>query len=88
VKGLNMTLKLPGFRYRSARALHHERAAPVPNLMELGLPAPYRVEQLIHFPLAAHDDGPDALAGTSALLLKGTRELKYWCRGGGEHICL
>ena len=28
-------------------------------------------EQLIHFPLAAHDDGPDALAGVIALLLKG-----------------
>jgi len=24
---------------------------------------PLLIEQLIHFPLAAHDDGPDALAG-------------------------
>ena len=28
-------------------------------------------EQLIHFPIPAHDDGPDAPAGVIALLLKG-----------------
>jgi hypothetical protein len=27
-------------------------------------------EQLVHFPLAAHDDGPDALAGVVQLILK------------------
>ena len=30
---------------------------------------PELVEQLIHYPLAAHDDGPDALAGAIALIL-------------------
>ena len=30
---------------------------------------PELIEQLIHFPLAAHDDGPDALAGVVSLLL-------------------
>ncbi len=30
---------------------------------------PELIEQLIHFPLAAHDDGPDALAGAVSLLL-------------------
>jgi predicted phage terminase large subunit-like protein len=29
---------------------------------------PELIEQLIHFPLAAHDDGPDALAGAIALI--------------------
>ena len=27
------------------------------------------MEQLIHYPLAAHDDGPDALAGAIAMIL-------------------
>ncbi|MGC9443654.1 MAG: hypothetical protein ACP5E9_01775 [Candidatus Methanospirareceae archaeon] len=27
------------------------------------------MEQLIHYPLAAHDDGPDALAGAISLIL-------------------
>jgi hypothetical protein len=48
----------------------NERAASIPTNMEPGLPAPYRVEQLLHYPLAAHDDGPDALAGTVQLILK------------------
>jgi predicted phage terminase large subunit-like protein len=30
---------------------------------------PELVEQLIHFPLAAHDDGPDALAGVISMIL-------------------
>lgn len=30
---------------------------------------PKLIEQLIHFPLASHDDGPDALAGVISLLL-------------------
>ena len=30
---------------------------------------PELVEQLIHYPLAAHDDGPDALAGAISLIL-------------------
>ena len=30
---------------------------------------PVLIEQLVHFPLAAHDDGPDALAGVVSLLL-------------------
>jgi|GEM_PF-4839841 len=30
---------------------------------------PELVEQLIHYSLAAHDDGPDALAGAIALIL-------------------
>jgi predicted phage terminase large subunit-like protein len=29
---------------------------------------PELIEQLIHFPLASHDDGPDALAGVIALI--------------------
>ena len=29
---------------------------------------PELIEQLVHFPLAAHDDGPDALAGVIALI--------------------
>ena len=29
---------------------------------------PELIEQLVHFPLAAHDDGPDALAGAIALI--------------------
>jgi len=33
-------------------------------------------EQLLHFPLAAHDDGPNALAGVIALLLKGQARAK------------
>jgi hypothetical protein len=31
---------------------------------------PELLEQLIHFPLAAHDDGPDALAGAVALIIE------------------
>ena len=31
------------------------------------------IEQLIHFPLAAHDDGPDALAGAVSLLLAASK---------------
>jgi predicted phage terminase large subunit-like protein len=31
---------------------------------------PLLIEQLVHFPLAAHDDGPDALAGVVQLILK------------------
>ena len=30
---------------------------------------PVLIEQLVHFPLASHDDGPDALAGAVSLLL-------------------
>ena len=30
---------------------------------------PELVEQLIHYPLAAHDDGPDALAGAISMIL-------------------
>ena len=48
----------------------NERAAAIYYLLEPGLSAPYRVEQLVHFPLAAHDDGPDALAGVVQLILK------------------
>jgi len=33
---------------------------------------PELLEQLIHFPLAAHDDGPDALAGAVALITEYT----------------
>ena len=32
---------------------------------------PLLIEQLIHFPLAAHDDGPDALAGAVQLITQG-----------------
>jgi hypothetical protein len=32
---------------------------------------PLLIEQLVHFPLAAHDDGPDALAGVIALITQG-----------------
>jgi predicted phage terminase large subunit-like protein len=38
--------------------------------------APYRVEQLVHFPLAAHDDGPDALVGTVQLITQGQNSTK------------
>ena len=31
---------------------------------------PILIEQLVHFPLAAHDDGPDALAGAISLIIK------------------
>jgi predicted phage terminase large subunit-like protein len=31
---------------------------------------PLLIEQLIHFPLADHDDGPDALAGAISLIIK------------------
>lgn len=31
---------------------------------------PVLIEQLVHFPLAAHDDGPDALAGAISLIIK------------------
>ncbi|MGB7531558.1 MAG: hypothetical protein WA977_01080 [Halobacteriota archaeon] len=34
---------------------------------------PELIEQLIHFPLAAHDDGPDALAGAVSLLLTASK---------------
>lgn len=34
---------------------------------------PELIEQLIHFPLAAHDDGPDALAGAVSLLLAASK---------------
>ncbi len=34
---------------------------------------PVLIEQLIHFPLAAHDDGPDALAGVVPLLLAASK---------------
>ena len=34
---------------------------------------PVLIEQLIHFPLAAHDDGPDALAGAVSLLLAASK---------------
>jgi predicted phage terminase large subunit-like protein len=33
---------------------------------------PELIEQLVHFPLAAHDDGPDALAGAIALITEYT----------------
>jgi predicted phage terminase large subunit-like protein len=33
---------------------------------------PELIEQLIHFPLAAHDDGPDALAGAIELITEYT----------------
>jgi phage terminase large subunit-like protein len=33
-------------------------------------------EQLVHFPLAAHDDGPDALAGTIALITQEQNTIK------------
>ncbi len=31
---------------------------------------PELIEQLVHFPLASHDDGPDALAGAVALIIE------------------
>ena len=34
---------------------------------------PELIEQLIHFPLAAHDDGPDALVGAVSLLLAASK---------------
>jgi predicted phage terminase large subunit-like protein len=34
---------------------------------------PELIEQLIHFPLASHDDGPDALAGAIALIQEYTK---------------
>ena len=34
---------------------------------------PELIEQLIHFPLAAHDDCPDALAGVVSLLLAASK---------------
>jgi predicted phage terminase large subunit-like protein len=45
---------------------------------------PLLIEQLVHFPLAAHDDGPDALAGLSRSLRRGRTGIKSWCRGDGE----
>jgi len=35
---------------------------------------PILIEQLVHFPLAAHDDGPDALAGAISLIIKSQKE--------------
>jgi phage terminase large subunit-like protein len=32
---------------------------------------PLLIEQLVHYPLAAHDDGPDALAGAVQLITQG-----------------
>ena len=34
---------------------------------------PELIDQLIHFPLAEHDDGPDALAGAVSLLLAASK---------------
>jgi len=37
---------------------------------------PLLIEQLVHFPLAAHDDGPDALAGAVQFITQGQNRNK------------
>jgi hypothetical protein len=43
-------------------------------------------EQLVHFPLAAHDDGPDALAGVVQLITRGHERATILVPRGGDTL--
>jgi len=64
-------------RHRDAeRLLFHEWAASIINYKEHCLSALNRIEQLIPFPLAVHDDGRMRWPGLLRFFLKGRTGLK------------